>query len=609
MRASSPRSPHLLGVRLALVAFATTAIAACNAIFGINGGLPAGPSGSGGATSSGSSGSGGKASTSSSGTGGMMSTSTSGTGGMMSTSSSGTGGAIADAGPVCDGNAPGSEGTNAIWALNAGGFWAQMGYAVAFGKAQTFVVAGTYADGETALGSGPLPYTSSYPDAGSGGDDIFVARYDLAGQNVWARGFGGPDDQGLASFLYQRNNALRVAVDAQDNVVLAGNYRGSFTIGSTLTNDTSRHADAVDAFVAKLDAAGNPLWAKPLGGPDNDLVLGLGVDSQGNIVFAALTANLDATALSVNFGCGAENVDPQPQSTGEQWLFVSKLGPDGSCVWHQRFQIDSGFNDVINIGAGLSLAVDPFDDVILALGADASRTYIGSGNIGSSQGRDVILAKLAHTDGHVLWRKAYGGPGAQRAWAVATDGCGNIVVGGEFDEAAAFGALAPLQLPADSGADPQSTHAFVLKLDLDADPAKPPAPVWARAFADDGWQSVTGVAVDGAGKVTVIGNLIDGPASMGVDFGDGVLTPPVPDDAGNWGYHPAFYFAKLNADGTLHHARRFGDDHANNAYGVAVDSAGHTVMTGAAQMKIDFGGGASPLDPNNIDVFVVMYGP
>ena len=43
--------------------------------------------------------------------------------------------------------------------------------------------------------------------------------------------------------------------------------------------------------------------------------------------------------------------------------------------------IDAGFNDVINIGAGLALALDPSDDVILALGADASSTFIGPGNI------------------------------------------------------------------------------------------------------------------------------------------------------------------------------------------------------------------------------------
>jgi hypothetical protein len=584
MRAAARR--RSFGLRLALLALATTGFAACNAIFGIEAGQPAGPTGTGGTSSSSTS------STSSSGT---------------TSSSSGTGGAMP---AVCDGGAPGADGTNAAFARAYGGMWDEYGYAVAFGKSGTFVVAGTYSDDGTAFHNGPLPYTETYPDGGLAGDDLFVARFQTDGTNLWAQSFRGPGDQGLSSFLGQRNNGLRVALDPNDGIYLAGSFHGSFTMGQTpLADDTSRHDDTIDAFVARLDADGNALWAKRLGGPDNDVVLGLASDQQGNVVLAGMTANIDDTPMNVDFGCGMESIDPQPQGKGVEWLFVSKLDATGACLWHQRFQVDSGFHDIVNIGGGFALALDPSDNVIVGLGAYTDATYIGQGNLGAPHGLDLVLAALDPVQGDVLWSAAYGGDGPQRVWALATDACGDIVVGGEFDQQATFGTLPPLALPPDSGAASDATHAFVLRLARDADPHKPPTPVWAHGFMDDGWQSVTGVAVDNAGKVTVVGNLIDGPASIGVDFGDGNRMAPYPDDAGAYAFHPSFYIAKLEADGKYHFARRFGDDHFNFAYAVAVDGAGHTVVTGSAAMPVDFGGSTTPLSPQNQDAFVVVYGP
>jgi hypothetical protein len=571
-----------VGLRFTALTFALTSVAACNAVFGVRGGHTA---------SGASTGSGGTATTSSSGT--------------TTSGSAGAGGLPA---PVCDGSRPGADGTTARWALAAGGIWDEHGAAVAFGQEQTLVVAGTYADDGTALGSGPLPYVETYPDGSKGESDIFVARFDLTGKNLWAQSFRGEGSQGLGSFLQMRSHALRLAVDPSDHILLAGNFRGAFRLGQIdLTNDTSLLPDAFDGFVARLDPSGAPLWAKRLGGPGNDLLLGLAADAHGDAFLAATTANGSSADLSVDFGCGAETVPVQPTAGGVQWIFVSKLGTDGACLWHQRFQVESGFSNLNNLGGGVALTLDPQGDVILALGAYTDGTFIGQGSLGAAQSHDVIVAKLGGADGSVIWRQAYGAPDPQTVWAVATNACGDVFVGGEFDRTAAFADLPALAAP--PTAAPSSTSAFLLKLAADADPQKPPKPAWARAFADDGWQTITALAVDDAGKVTLVGNLVDGPASIGVDFGDGHRVPPLPDDAGAFAYHPSFFIAKLGADGAYAWAKRYATDQVNVAHGVAVDARGHTAVTGAATSPLDFGGASTALAPDHEDAFVVLLGP
>ncbi|HEV3084062.1 MAG TPA: hypothetical protein VGY66_30040, partial [Gemmataceae bacterium] len=69
------------------------------------------------------------------------------------------------------------------------------------------------------------------------------------------------------------SSAIGRAVDADGNVFLAGQARGS------LSGQTSAGGD--DAFVTKYDADGNLLWARQFGTSANDQVNGVAVDASG----------------------------------------------------------------------------------------------------------------------------------------------------------------------------------------------------------------------------------------------------------------------------------------------------------------------------------------
>jgi hypothetical protein len=115
---------------------------------------------------------------------------------------------------------------------------------------------------------------------------------------------------------------------------------------------------------------------------------------------------------------------------------------------------------------------------------------------------------------------------------------------------------------------------------------------WAKGFrsGSSGSNQASGVAVDSAGDVYITGSF-----TGGVDFGDGPLTSAGSLDV---------FVVKLDANGAYRWAKRFGDQGNQWSTAIAVDNAGHVLITGALAGTVDFGGG--PLTSvGQSDVFVV----
>lgn len=130
--------------------------------------------------------------------------------------------------------------------------------------------------------------------------------------------------------------------------VTAGAYDVSYNTGGSekgLQGDT-------DAFVAKIDPAGNILWLTFLGGPNYDRAYAVKVDQQNNVYVAGRAGNGFPTttgALQTVFGG-----DSRGGSTyGNQDGFITKLSSDGSSViWSTYFGASGpGFIRDIDIDA------------------------------------------------------------------------------------------------------------------------------------------------------------------------------------------------------------------------------------------------------------------
>ena len=89
----------------------------------------------------------------------------------------------------------------------------------------------------------------------------------------WAKHMGGNADAGGDA----------VAVDASKNVYTAGEFTGTvdFDPGPGTFNLTSY--GGYDIFVSKLDSLGNFIWARQMGGPDDEEAIAIALDATGKI--------------------------------------------------------------------------------------------------------------------------------------------------------------------------------------------------------------------------------------------------------------------------------------------------------------------------------------
>lgn len=204
----------------------------------------------------------------------------------------------------------------------------------------------------------------------------------------WVKGIGGSgDDRGLS-----------IAVDSQGNVYTTGCFYNTvdFDPGPNTAFLTSLGNN--DAFVQKLDANGNFLWVKQIGGTFIQLATGIAIDSADNVYIGGTfsgTADFDPGIDTVLLTASDSNVDP----------FVEKLTSDGNFLWAKKF--GGEYNDQL-----LTIGIDPLGNVCSTGFFSVVADFDPSSNnaLLSSQGeRDIFIHKM-DTDGNFLWAKGIGEP-------------------------------------------------------------------------------------------------------------------------------------------------------------------------------------------------------
>lgn len=226
--------------------------------------------------------------------------------------------------------------------------------------------------------------------------------------------------------------------------------------------------------------------------------------------------------------------------------------------------------------AKLFASVD--DDQIAALAADGTSVVIaghttgaldfGNGPLVSAGAEDVVVAKLG-VDGLPLWTLQLGGAGSEKAYGVAIDGIGNILVTGEFGSQLDIGGIT---LTATG-----TTNTFVAKLGPDG------TVQWANAFGVSGNTRPSGVAVDSFGRVMVAGTF-DGQLYCG-----GV---PIQLCYVSKGLEDGFVVA-YNGGGAVLWRTTMGDAATQTINAVAADASGNVFITGKTAGTVDLSGPAA----------------
>ncbi|MBD2078274.1 DUF4347 domain-containing protein [Phormidium sp. FACHB-592] len=397
------------------------------------------------------------------------------------------------------------------------------------------------------------------------GSDIFVSKLDASGNFVWAKGMGGNST----------DQANGISVDSNSNVYTTGYYGGTvdFDPGAGTTNLTSTGAGS-DIFVSKLDASGNFVWAKGMGGNGTDQANGISVDSNGNVY---TTGTFNDT---VDFDPGTDTFNLAPGGIAS--IFLSKLDTAGNLVQAQQFTGGS-------LGLTPKTVVDREGSVYTVgsfYGTVDFDPGVGLFTLTSAGGADIFISKL-NSSGNFVWAKGLGGSiYDDSANGISIDSNGNVYTTGSFQGTADFDPGIGIMNLTSTG----SNEVFVSKLDASGNF------VWAKGMGGSSDDAATGISVDTSGNVYTTG-FFQGTA----DFDPGTGTLNLTSTGSN-----EVFVSKLDASGNFVWVKRMGNSYAI-ARDIDVDSSGNVYTTGSFYGTVDFdpGMGTTNLSSvGNSDIFV-----
>jgi hypothetical protein len=374
--------------------------------------------------------------------------------------------------------------------------------------------------------------------------------------------------------------ATATTVDFLGNVYTTGYFIGTvdFDPGAGTANLSSNGSN-YDAFISKMDANGNYIWAKSMGGNDNngDYGLGIAVDGAGNVY---TTGEFWGT-VDFDPGAGISNLS----SAGNNDIFVQNLDAAGNFLWAKSFgnNLEEGVNSIAvdNIGniytTGYFVGTVDFDP--------GSNTV----NLTSAGAQDVYILKWDAL-GNYIWVKSISGINfsGENAYAITVDGIGNVYTTGEFQQDVDFDPGVGTAFLSSVG----NQDIFIQKLDVNGNY------VWAKRMGGITSDYPYTIAVDGNGNVHTAGIFGD---VADFDPGAGVANLT---SAGSFD----IFISKLDAAGNFVWAKSIGSSSPDNVYSLAVDGSGNIYATGNFEDVLDFdpGAGTANLTPvGELDIFIL----
>jgi hypothetical protein len=341
-----------------------------------------------------------------------------------------------------------------------GGAGYDAGYAIA-----TDGSAGVYVTGTTA--------SIGFPAQGSGvnsNNDAFVMKFNESGALLYT------------TVLASNGNTSgqAIAADSSGNAYIAGTTEASdfpVTKGAWQTV----FGGITDAFAAKLNPAGNLVYASYIGGTGQETGTGIAIDASGNAYVSGFTSSIFPTtpgAAQTLYGGGFSDA------------FVVKLNPLGSAAVYSTLLGGSG-NDEAE-----AIVVDAAGNACIAGYTDSTNLPVYDAPQPSTGGEGDALVACLNASGTAWTMVSYlGGSNVDQAFAMAIDASGNLYVAGDT-YSPDFPITAGVFQPGNAG----GYDAFLAKLSAGGGTL-----VYATYLGGNGSDAATTVAVGSAGDVWIGG--------------------------------------------------------------------------------------------------------
>lgn len=274
--------------------------------------------------------------------------------------------------------------------------------------------AGSFEDRQIDFGTGELDNVDPFNNS-----DIFIAKYTTDGTILSAITFGGNGSDIVTG----------VATDGSGNVFIGGYYDSdTLRFGSYVLTNSNASSD--NAFLVKLDANGNVLWAKNCAVAANSSIMpdgrsNVAVDNSGNVYFAACL-----TGASANFDGHTITYNLAPNGGA---MFVIKFDGNGTYQWST---VSQSLHTSLDPGVALPAAITiDKDGNCVAAGKYSGDNSFGATLINTSNDNyfDRFVTKINGTTGAFIWAGRSGvWQGPETNDGVSTDGSGNIYLTGDY---------------------------------------------------------------------------------------------------------------------------------------------------------------------------------
>ncbi|NOQ75752.1 MAG: T9SS type A sorting domain-containing protein [Crocinitomix sp.] len=346
------------------------------------------------------------------------------------------------------------------------------------------------------------PGPDEYNITSAGNRDYFILKLDPSGNFISVITIGGISSE----------TATRTVLDAAGNMYTTGLFTGATDFDPGLDEYVLATSGEEDVYIQKLDAEGNFIWARSIGGSLDDVPRGIQLDAEGNVF---VCGRFNGTA---DFNPGPDSFFMS--SEGSDDGFILKLNTDGEFVWSAKIggvtgdiahacEIDSEGN-VYTVGQyGSEIDFDPgigevivpaaslIDGYILKLDNDGdfisvntissaeseayynifidasnelflTGVYLGitdfdpSGGVynQTSNGSGDIFVQHLDSDGNLIWVKTIGGEGFDEGSEIKVSIAGDIYISGTFEETVDFNPNFEIEERTSNG----SSDLFTMKL-------------------------------------------------------------------------------------------------------------------------------------------------
>ncbi|NQX98560.1 MAG: SBBP repeat-containing protein [Flavobacteriales bacterium] len=385
------------------------------------------------------------------------------------------------------------------------------------------------------------------------------------------------------SLLGTSSASNSVTTDAAGDVYVTGYYYGTidFDPGPAIFNLTAS-GNLSDAFIQKLTANGDLIWAKSIGG-------------LGWAEASSITTNTAGDVYLTGFYTGTADFDPGAAifnltSNGGGDIFIEKLTTNGNFVWAKSI---GGLSwDGVN-----SITTNTAGDIYLT-GYYYGTTDFDPGsatfNLTSNGDKDIFVQKLA-ANGNFIWAKSIGGGTSDEAKSIATDMAGNVYVTGFYTGTADFDpGTSTFNFTSNGSGD-----IFIEKLTANGNF------VWVKSIGGSGMVGdiATSIITDAVGNIYVGGGFS---ATVDFDPGPAIFNLSEPTNGGSRN----IFIEKLDTNGKFIWAKSIGASSNDFVSAMTIDNLGNLYVTGSYFGTVDFDPGpatfnltATPIDTNGPFLF------